>query len=74
MDENGHALKAATDTISCFVDVLTFFCKRQLLPVSLTLFHFETQLQKWKQASLLILSLGVLLAEATVNICSEKFC
>ena len=35
-DENGHALKVASDTISCFVDAFTFFQKYQLLAVSLT--------------------------------------
>ena len=35
-DENGHVLNAASDALSCFVDVFTFFLKRQLLSVSLT--------------------------------------
>ena len=36
--ENGHALKVDPDTLSCFVDMLfTFFWKRRLLSVSLTL-------------------------------------
>ena len=41
-DENGHALKVAPDTLSCFVDIFfTFLQKRRLLSVSVTLFQFE---------------------------------
>ena len=36
LDENGHALRVASDMISYFVDVFTFFQKRKLLSVSLT--------------------------------------
>ena len=34
LDENGHALKLAPDTISCFVGMLRFFKNANL-------FHFE---------------------------------
>ena len=40
LDENGHALKAASDTISCFVDMFfTFFQKCQLLSPRKLLSH-----------------------------------
>ena len=43
-DENGHALKVAADTLSCFVDMFsTFFRKRRLLSVSLS-FCFNSKI------------------------------
>ena len=40
--KNGHALKAASDTISYFVDMfLEFFRKHQLLSFTNSLFYFE---------------------------------
>ena len=42
-DENGRALKAVSDTISCFVDILLHFFENQLLSVSLT-FRFISKI------------------------------
>ena len=55
------------------------FCRNIFLKTPITfcssnfLFHFENLLQKWKLVPLSISSSEVLLTEATINICSEKF-
>ena len=43
-DENGHVLNVASDALSCFVDVFTFFFKTPItFCFTNILFHFENQ-------------------------------
>ena len=73
-DENGHTLKAASDTISCFEDMFFhFFRKCQLLSVSLT-FCFILKITKMKTGITVNFIFWGLLTEATINIRSEKCC
>ena len=62
---NDHALKTASDTISCLVDA--FIISKTPIPFCFTniLFHFENVLQKWKLVTLSITSSWVLVTEAT---------
>ena len=70
-DESGHALKAASDTISYFLNLFLHFFENSNFCFTNILFHFENELQKWKLVSLSISFSGVL-TDANINICSEK--
>ena len=45
-NENGHALKVASDMISWFVDMFLHFFENANFCFTNILFHFENQLQK----------------------------
>ena len=62
--------------ISCFVDMFNYIFSKMPISFCFTvdiLFHFENKFRKWKLVSLSISSYGILLTEATINTCSEKW-